>query len=101
VWVGYDTPTPMLGVHGIPAVTGGTFPANIWRSYMSRATANEPRCTYRNIDAGKNKVNPELVAGPPTTTTLPPPTTTTVPGATTTTAPGATTTTVAAAPPAG
>lgn len=76
VWVGYDTPTPMLGIHGLKAVTGGSLPANIWRSFMAAETAGESKCSYRNIDAGTNRVNPLLVAGPPTTTTttlLPPP----------------------------
>jgi penicillin-binding protein 1A len=73
VWVGYDTPTSMLNIHNVKAVTGGTFPANIWRAFMSKATADESKCTYRNIDAGTNKLNPLLVPGPPTTTTVPPP----------------------------
>ena len=37
VWVGYTSAEiPMLNVHGI-AVTGGTFPAEIWRQFMEPA----------------------------------------------------------------
>jgi len=85
VWVGYDTPTPMLGLHGLKAVTGGTLPANIWHSYMAERTANEAKCAYRNIDAGTKRMNPLLVAGPPTTTT------TTLPGTPPSGPPGVTT----------
>jgi 1A family penicillin-binding protein len=42
VWVGYpDGRVPMTNVHGI-TVYGGTFPAAIWRHFMSRALANVP-----------------------------------------------------------
>ena len=42
VWVGYQrAEIPMTDVHGI-AVAGGTFPAQIWNSFMSAALANEP-----------------------------------------------------------
>ena len=82
VWVGYPTPRPMENIRGKEQVTGGTFPADIWRRYMKVATATHPDCSYRPIDAGGALVNPELEAGPPTTTTtttIPPSTTTTVP----------------------
>jgi penicillin-binding protein 1A len=39
VWVGYTSAEiPMLSVHGI-AVSGGTFPAEIWRQFMEPALA--------------------------------------------------------------
>jgi penicillin-binding protein 1A len=42
VWVGYSgKPTPMLSVHGI-RVAGGTFPAQIWAKFMSKALENTP-----------------------------------------------------------
>jgi len=42
VWVGYPGgEIPMQSVHGI-AVSGGSFPAEIWRLYMERALANTP-----------------------------------------------------------
>ena len=37
-WVGYPTgERPMRNVHGIPGVTGGTLPAEIWHTYMTGA----------------------------------------------------------------
>ena len=42
VWVGHPEGTiPMTSVHGIP-VSGGTFPAQIWRAFMLRALRGEP-----------------------------------------------------------
>lgn len=37
-WVGYPTAErPMRGIHGIPGVTGGTLPAEIWHTFMTGA----------------------------------------------------------------
>jgi Membrane carboxypeptidase (penicillin-binding protein) len=42
VWIGYPNgEIPMLNVHGI-AVSGPTFPAQIWHSYMGTAIGNRP-----------------------------------------------------------
>ncbi len=41
VWVGYPLPRPMTSVHGI-SVFGGTFPALIWKAFMSRALEGKP-----------------------------------------------------------
>ncbi len=42
VWVGYpDRERPMTDVHGIQVV-GGSFPAEIWHTYMSSALRGEP-----------------------------------------------------------
>jgi penicillin-binding protein 1A len=42
VWIGYPSgEIPMTNVHGI-AVSGPTFPADIWHRYMSTALANSP-----------------------------------------------------------
>jgi penicillin-binding protein 1A len=42
VWIGYPSgEIPMLDVHGI-AVSGPTFPAQIWHSYMETAIGNRP-----------------------------------------------------------
>ncbi len=42
VWIGFPTAEiPMLNVHGI-AVSGPTFPAQIWHSYMGTAIGNRP-----------------------------------------------------------
>ena len=43
VWVGHpDRITPMTNVHG-RKVTGGSFPATIWKSTMTEALAGQPR----------------------------------------------------------
>jgi penicillin-binding protein 1A len=47
VWVGYTRgEIPMENVHGI-AVSGGSFPATIWRLYMERALAARPAASFR------------------------------------------------------
>jgi penicillin-binding protein 1A len=46
VWVGYARgEVPMLDVHGI-AVSGGTFPAQIWHAFMSAAAAGRPDAPF-------------------------------------------------------
>lgn len=43
VWVGYrDTPSPLVNINGVGAVTGGTIPAGVWQRYMLRALADVP-----------------------------------------------------------
>jgi penicillin-binding protein 1A len=50
VWVGYTKgEIPMLNVHGI-AVAGGTFPAEIWRLFMSGALASTPETPFPEPD---------------------------------------------------
>ena len=42
-WVGYPTgERPMRGIHGIPGVTGGTLPAEIWHTFMTDALQGQP-----------------------------------------------------------
>ncbi len=91
VWVGYpNAATPMTDVRGVK-VAGGTFPAQIWHDYMTKATAADGSCVYPQADAGTTKVNPTLAVAPPTTTTtLPagtPPPVAPAAGATATTVP--------------
>ena len=117
VWIGYPSgEIPMLSVHGI-AVSGPTFPAQIWHSYMETAIGNhrdvqftpassEPvwtswRGQYQYGGAyGLASTTDTTTAGTTTstrrtTTTAPPPATTTAPPPVTTTAP----TTAPLAPP--
>jgi penicillin-binding protein 1A len=54
VWVGYRTPKPMRNVHGIEVV-GGSFPAQIWRSFMREALKDRPERDF-TIPGGKVKV---------------------------------------------
>jgi penicillin-binding protein 1A len=43
VWVGYPrAEIPLVGVEGVGAVFGGSLPAEIWRRFMSAATARMP-----------------------------------------------------------
>jgi len=43
VWVGYPkAEIPLLGVEGVGSVFGGSLPAEIWRGFMSTATAGMP-----------------------------------------------------------
>ncbi|HEX2293699.1 MAG TPA: PBP1A family penicillin-binding protein [Actinomycetota bacterium] len=47
VWVGYPQgAVPMYDVHGV-RVTGGSFPALIWRQFMTAALAGEPPKPFR------------------------------------------------------
>jgi penicillin-binding protein 1A len=46
VWIGYPAAEiPMLSVHGI-AVSGPTFPAQIWHTFMTTAIGNRPDGTF-------------------------------------------------------
>ena len=105
VWVGYpNAQIAMTNVHGI-TVTGGSFPASIWRLFMSRALSGAPQLTWpypRNpaiwdptftgefafVGAPeppkKPKKDKKTTTGEaPPTTTEPPPTTTEPPPTTT------------------
>ncbi|HEX6491217.1 MAG TPA: PBP1A family penicillin-binding protein [Gaiellaceae bacterium] len=47
VWIGYPRgEIPMTNVHGI-AVSGPTFPATIWRSFMENAVGNTPPVDFK------------------------------------------------------
>jgi penicillin-binding protein 1A len=109
VWVGYpNAQIAMSNVHGI-TVAGGTFPASIWRLFMSRALAGLPSVgwpypknpaiwdpTFKGEFAfagappkPKKPKKPKKTTTtgeptPPPTTTAPPPTTTEPPPTTTT-----------------
>ena len=95
VWVGYTQgEIPMENVHGI-AVSGGSFPAEIWRLFMEPALEERPGPpfpepavwpTWRPFTRGKYALDlrPERAADTDTTTTD---TTQATTGAETTTAP--------------
>jgi penicillin-binding protein 1A len=43
VWVGYpDQARPLRNVRGVPRVTGGSWPAEIWRRFMGAALSGKP-----------------------------------------------------------
>lgn len=53
VWVGYPAENkPMTDVHGIK-VTGGSFPAQIWASFMKKALAGVPVSEFKQPAAGE------------------------------------------------
>lgn len=105
VWMGYEQPRKMRDFKG-REVSGGSFPADIWRDFMSKATKGDEPCDFPETDFGKRVVNQNL-APMMTTTTVPSTddtvtsssvvetTTTIADDSATTTAPPATTTTVA------
>jgi membrane peptidoglycan carboxypeptidase len=98
VWMGYSAKTTrtMDNVHG-RAVTGGTFPAQIWQRYMKAATQGMDTGAFTPPDNALLNA-PSKGSTDPTTTSSTDTTTTTVPDSSTTTstsipADGSTTTT--------
>ncbi len=74
VWVGYPkSKVPMNSVHGI-SVTGGSFPAQIWRAFMSYALRNTPPTAFV-APMGKERPKPQSVPRQPVTVApvVPPP----------------------------
>ena len=97
VWMGFNNapgePTKLMDNVEGKKVTGGSFPADIWKKYMDVATDGARGCSFKAPD-DVGVVNPPDDAFAPTTTTTPPPVA--PPGDTT---PGAPTTTVQPATP--
>jgi penicillin-binding protein 1A len=97
VWVGYTRgEIPMENVHGI-AVSGGSFPATIWRLYMERALAARPAASFREpaqwpvwktFRRGPNALSYDPYYRPPATTTAETETETEAGAATTGSTPG-------------
>jgi penicillin-binding protein 1A len=81
VWVGYPgTETRfMRNVHGIE-VTGGTFPATIWRKFMAEATRDLPSCPFERPPAAPATSDTFVpgTAQPRAGTSVPPSSSTTV-----------------------
>lgn len=78
VWMGYpDAAIPMDDVHG-RAVTGGSFPAQMWQRFMTAALADRPEDDFPDP-------SDEVLEGDPGTAT-------TSPGSSTTTTPASSTT---------
>lgn len=77
VWVGYrDGRTPMNDVHGI-AVTGGSFPAEIWRTFMEQVPdlggEFESPTAGPYVGSSTPSPSPEPTDGEPSTGPSPPP----------------------------
>jgi penicillin-binding protein 1A len=89
VWVGYPGgEIPMQNVHGI-AVSGGSFPAEIWKLYMERTLAKTPVVDFREpakwptwkpFHRGPNALSYDPYAAPTTTEIDTTPPKVTVPG---------------------
>lgn len=48
IWVGYEKGNISLyNIHGVPAVTGGTWPARMWHNYMTEAMKGVPIQTFQ------------------------------------------------------
>jgi penicillin-binding protein 1A len=90
VWMGHDGSQPMLNVHGVKEVVGGTLPAKIWKSFMQAVVEGTDVGTFPPVtEFPGEKLNGELrlPSDPPVTTVKEQPTTTTSPPTTTTTRP--------------
>jgi penicillin-binding protein 1A len=112
VWMGYPDVNPdgspklMKSVHG-KSVTGGSFPATIWRKYMEKATVGLDSCPFPKptLAPYTGGTSDTIITGPTTSSTSTPPSTapasssTTAPPSTTTPTTGASTTTTTKAPP--
>ncbi len=92
VWMGYRQPKEMTSYKG-QAVAGGSFPATIWRDFMSKATAGDAPCRFPVTDVGKKILNSGYGLTSRSTTVVPRSTTTTAPGGTSSTAPTSSTST--------
>ncbi len=95
VWMGYEgrdgqPVVPMLDVRGEARVTGGTFPARMWASFVDAATEGRAECTLPTTRTFSGRVlNGQLSTAPPTTAPAAP-VAPTVPATTGTTEPGGT-----------
>src|SRR6266568_4326278 len=81
VWVGYENkpgqkPRPLVHIHGIQEVTGGSLPAVIWHNFMLEATRNLPPQPFPQPTFGGLVLNSTTTSATTTTSTTvaPPPT---------------------------
>ena len=53
VWIGYpDALRPMLNIHGLPKVYGGSLPCEIWTRFMTEALAGKPVLSFSPVSLG-------------------------------------------------
>ncbi len=82
VWVGYPHgEQPLLNVEGVPAVFGGSLPAQIWHAFMADAVRNLPVRDFPQPSFSPYDQYPKSAYAPPP---VAPPTTTTTPATPTT-----------------
>jgi membrane peptidoglycan carboxypeptidase len=68
VWFGRpEGPIPIETVEGIANVNGGTLPARIFSHYMTKATANQPRCPYDRPPGSYATTTQPPATAPPST----------------------------------
>jgi len=98
VWMGYpgapgEEPRFMEDVHG-RAVTGGSFPAEIWATFMRKATKDRPVGSFKTPTSfGGRELNPQLQLPTSSTSSTESTTTTSEPTTTTSVAPSTSTST--------
>jgi penicillin-binding protein 1A len=67
VWVGHpEGNVPMLGIHGVRAVAGGTIPARIWHDFMAVALRGVPPAAFpapRSIETAEERIRRAERAG--------------------------------------
>lgn len=81
VWIGYkDANQPLLNVRGLPRVTGGTIPAQIWRNFMLPAHENVPVIPFADAESLQSLELPFKLVTTPTDLFSPLPET--IPGST-------------------
>jgi penicillin-binding protein 1A len=68
VWLGYDSyKKRLVNVYGLPGVSGGTVPAQIWHNFMDVATRNRPNAPFvQPAELGGQVLN-STTSAPPTT----------------------------------
>jgi len=59
-------PVPLVDIGGVPAVTGGSFPARIWGAFMSEALSGEPVLAFPSDPGIGVPVEPPPSPTPPT-----------------------------------
>jgi penicillin-binding protein 1A len=83
VWIGYPhREQPLLNVEGLPAVFGGSLPAQIWRAFMTEALGTQPVRDFPQPSFSPYFKYPKSAYAPQP---VPPPAATTTPAATTST----------------
>jgi penicillin-binding protein 1A len=76
VWLGFDHQKDKLqGVHGLPFVSGGSLPAQIWHDFMVEATRDLPAEPFVDPQLGGVVLNSTTTAPPVTVPPTSPPTT--------------------------
>src|SRR5215216_2895209 len=68
VWLGYDSyKKRLVNIYGLPGVSGGTVPAQIWHNFMDVATRNRPNAPFvQPAELGGQVLN-STTSAPPTT----------------------------------